>query len=435
MISNPFTYGNPIRDPSRFYGRKWEVQQIVGRLLSSAFESTSVVGERRIGKTSLLNYISHPEVAAKLGLDPDKYVMLYIDFQGLADITPTRFWQRVLRKMARTLEDAELKEAVNQVRAQEEIELFDLEDLFDLAADKGWKVVLLFDEFEYITQNANFNVDFFSGLRALATHYPVALITSTRRELVELCHSDEIKGSPFFNIFGNVVLKPMSGEEVDELLDGSLADSPFPLAAEDRDYLHRLAGRQPIFVQMAGYFLYEAHQRGYEGEDLQQFVEENFAQQADPHLTYQWTHSTESEKITLLALMALGRAKKDVDPEPSVEQVVKLHPRAKHNLRDLTTRGLTIEETGRYSLCSPVFGDWISHEIMATAGEEEDDQTAEEWLQGERDLDRGLGDKVKSVLPKFNKKYWPVLGGFVRELSIKLAAEEIVLLTTQLLTR
>jgi hypothetical protein len=263
----------------------------------------------------------------------------------------------------------------------------------------------------------------------------VALITSTRRELVELCHSDEIKGSPFFNIFGNVVLKPMSGEEVDELLDGSLADSPFPLAAEDRDYLHRLAGRQPIFVQMAGSFLYEAHQRGYEGEDLQQFVEENFAQQADPHLTYQWTHSTESEKITLLALMALGRAKKDKDPEPDVEQVVKLHPRAKHNLRDLTTRGLTVEETGRYSLCSPVFGDWITHEIMATAGEEEDDQTAEEWLQGERDIDRGLGDKVKSVLPKFNKKYWPVLGSFVKELSIKLAAEEIVLLTTHLLTR
>jgi AAA+ ATPase superfamily predicted ATPase len=147
MVSNPFSYGNPIREPDRFYGRRWEVHQIVGRLLSSAFESTSVVGERRLGKTSLLNYLSHPQVAPTLGLTPDKYVMVYIDFQGLADITPTRFWQRVLGKISRSLEDDELRTAVHQVRSLEEIELFDLEDLFDLVSHKGLKTVLLFDEF------------------------------------------------------------------------------------------------------------------------------------------------------------------------------------------------------------------------------------------------------------------------------------------------
>jgi hypothetical protein len=435
MISNPFSYGNPIRDPNRFYGRRWEVQQIVARLLSSAFESTSVVGERRIGKTSLLNYISHPQVAPTLGLTPDKYVLVYIDFQGLADITPTRFWQRVLGKMARSLEDAQLKEAVRLVRSQEEIDLFDLEDLFDLVADEGLRVVLLFDEFEYITQSPNFNVDFFAGLRALAIHYPMAIVTSTRRELVELCHSNEIKGSPFFNIFGNVVLKPMSAEEVDELLDGSLADAPFPLPTEERDYLHRLAGCQPMFVQMAGYYLFEAHQRGYEGEALHNFVEENFAQQADPHFTYQWNHSSESEKITLLALLALDRARKEKEAAPDVEQLAKLHPRARHNLRDLTSRGLAVEDEGRYALCSPAFSDWIAHEITAAAGEEEEEQTAEEWLQGQEDIDKGLGDKVKSVLPRFNKKYWPIMGTFVRELSVAFLAQEAVELVGLLLMR
>jgi hypothetical protein len=435
MISNPFSYGNPIRDPDRFYGRRWEVQQIVSRLLSSAVESTSVVGERRMGKTSLLNYISHPQVAPTLGLTADKYVLVYLDFQGLADITPTRFWQRVLGKMARTLEDAELKEWVGAVRDQEGIELFDLEDLFDLVADKGLRVVLLFDEFEYITQSPNFTIDFFAGLRALAIHHPIALITSTRRELVELCHSNEIKGSPFFNIFSNVVLKPMSAEEVDELLHGSLADAPFPFTTGERDYLHRLAGCQPMFVQMAGYYLYEGHQRGYEGEALYQFVEESFAQQADPHLNYQWNHSTESEKITLLAMLALSRAKKEKEPAPDAEQLAKLHPRAKHDLRDLTTRGLTVEHAGRYTLCSPVFADWIAHEIMAAAGEEEGEQSAEAWLRGNEEVDKGLGDKVKSVLPGFNKKYWPIMSAFVKELSLKLMVDEVVHLTTLLLTR
>ena len=35
---NPFTFGNPIKDPSRFYGREAEIRQITNRLLSLALE-------------------------------------------------------------------------------------------------------------------------------------------------------------------------------------------------------------------------------------------------------------------------------------------------------------------------------------------------------------------------------------------------------------
>ena len=86
MTSNPFTFGNPIREPSRFYGRSEDLRQIVNRLRSSAHESTSVVGERRIGKTSLLKHLDTSEVAVELGLAPEEYCMVYIDFQGLTDI-------------------------------------------------------------------------------------------------------------------------------------------------------------------------------------------------------------------------------------------------------------------------------------------------------------------------------------------------------------
>jgi hypothetical protein len=55
VSSNPFTYGNPISDPHRFFGRAREVEQIFGRLRNEEFESSSLVGDRRIGKTSLLN--------------------------------------------------------------------------------------------------------------------------------------------------------------------------------------------------------------------------------------------------------------------------------------------------------------------------------------------------------------------------------------------
>ena len=131
MIPNPFTFGNPIRDPDRFYGRENEIRQIASRLLSSGRESTSIVGERRIGKTSLLVHLANPEVAASLGLVSEKYCLIYIDFQGLVDITPQRFWERVLHKMKRSICHQELVDEIDKFLQMQEFDLFDLEDLFE----------------------------------------------------------------------------------------------------------------------------------------------------------------------------------------------------------------------------------------------------------------------------------------------------------------
>ena len=43
-LMNPFTFGNPIKDPARFYGREAEIRQITNSLLSPAHESTSIIG-------------------------------------------------------------------------------------------------------------------------------------------------------------------------------------------------------------------------------------------------------------------------------------------------------------------------------------------------------------------------------------------------------
>ena len=237
MTTNPFTFGNPIRDPARFFGRQEEIRQIINRLLSSAHESTSVVGERRIGKTSLLKHLDTLEVAERLGLHSDQYCMVYIDFQGLTDITPQRFWQRILQKMERSICLPDLIPEIKQVRQQGEFDLFDLEDLFERIADAGLTTVLLLDEFEYVTQNPNFGTDFFGGLRALAIHQNLPLVTATRRALVDLCHSEELKGSPFFNIFANVVLRPFSRTETEDMLDSYFANTEIPISNKDKEII------------------------------------------------------------------------------------------------------------------------------------------------------------------------------------------------------
>ena len=316
---NPFTFGNPIKEPDRFYGHKAEIRQIINRLLSSAHESTSIVGERRIGKTSLLSYLSNPEVAVGLGLEPDKFCMVYVDFQGLTDITPQRFWQRVLGKMAYSVCDKSMQTACMKLSQQANFDLFDLEDLFESISNKNLTTVLLMDEFEYVTQNPNFKGDFFGGLRSLAIHHRVALVPATRRELVDLCHSEEIKGSPFFNIFVNVVLRPFTRQEVDELLTGYTRDG---LSKTEKDFVWNLGGGYPQFLQTAGYYLLEGRSQGLTGDELEENVTGNFYQQADPHYSYMWSHCTESEKITLLIILNLAQQK----PSKKTRQPLKTSP-------------------------------------------------------------------------------------------------------------
>ena len=89
--------------------------------------------------------------------------------------------------------------------------------------DTGQHIVFLLDEFEHVTENANFGPDFYYGLRSLMIHHKVALVTSSRLELIELCHSEAVKSSPFFNIFANINLRLFSDADWQLLVSRSLS--------------------------------------------------------------------------------------------------------------------------------------------------------------------------------------------------------------------
>jgi len=430
MSHNPFTFGNPIKEPAGFIGREADIRQITNRLLSSAHESTSIIGERRIGKTSLLYHLSHPEVSDRLGLARDKFCLVYVDFQGLTDITPARFWQRILKKMARSVCDDSLKAVIEKTGASEQFDLFDLEDLFETSQDKGITTVLMLDEFEYITQNPNFKGDFFGGLRALAIHHGVALLPATRRELVDLCHSEEIKGSPLFNIFANVILRPFSRGEVDLMLAKYTAAGGLELSPAEKDFVRNLGGGYPFFAQMAGHYLADGKLQALEGEALTRYAAENFDQQADSHFSYLWARCSESEKIALLVLLACSAGGQKRNNIPNLENLSRMRPRIPHDLLALSKRGLVAENEGIYSIFSPAFMRWVSREISALPGEEESQESAEEWLKsdgGEK------ADAIKGVLPGVKKKYWRLLLDISKDLSVNLAASGVFELAKLLL--
>ena len=166
------------------------------RLRNPEFESSSLVGERRSGKTSLLNFIAHPDTVRAYGLDSATYLFVYLDLEMITSTsTPTRLYQYMLRRIASKVQDEGLKKEIRDVAQHESIDTYDLAELLDSMEDQGLHIVLLIDEFENVGGNENFGPDFYYALRSLAIHHDLALITSTRVDLVEISHSDAVRSS------------------------------------------------------------------------------------------------------------------------------------------------------------------------------------------------------------------------------------------------
>lgn len=376
MIQNPFQYGNPITEPMRFAGRQLEAREIFSRL--GNMESSSVLGERRIGKTSFLKYISHASTVRKFGLDPDRYLFIFVDLQGYdRQETSDSFWRDVLAEIEAQAKDDRLQNTVAETRAQPSLGTRELADLLDSTGRQGQGVVLLLDEFEQVTSNPNFNLDFFNSLRSLASHHSLALITSSRRELVELCYSREIASSSFFNIFANIDLGLLTPDEGRELLDKALAGTPVSFDQAERRYLQQMTGRQPFFLQMAAHFLFESHIRQLKSRERISFTRQELEKQAAPHFLSYWHHSDDDERITLMALALLNKAQQK--GEFDVEELKGIASQSDRVLRGLARRALVFPARGRYALFSPLFGEWIVGEMLDPRARP--DQTFEEWLR------------------------------------------------------
>ncbi|MFQ5677057.1 MAG: protein kinase, partial [bacterium] len=94
-LKNPYMNRVKIKNIDEFYGRKSEVSKIFSRIGSSRPQSVSIVGERRIGKSSLLNYLCHPKIRMTYLQRPNDYRFVFIDFQEKRGIGLPTFFQSI----------------------------------------------------------------------------------------------------------------------------------------------------------------------------------------------------------------------------------------------------------------------------------------------------------------------------------------------------
>ena len=204
------------------------------------------------------------------------------------------------------------------------------------------------------------------------------------------------------------------------MVKGYVAESEFELTEEDQEFILNLAGGYPFFVQMVGHYLFDEKLKGTPQENVFSQVKISFEEQVDPHYEYMWSHCSDSEKITLLSIIALSHEKPTKKTQPNLDNLTRIHSRAQMDAQALAKRGLVYEgEDNIFNLLSSSLERWIIREIAALPGSEESEKSVEDWINsgGRENL-----EPVKGTLPKIKKKYWPMVSTLARELSFELAS-------------
>jgi hypothetical protein len=289
---NPFFHRGPVRNPAFFFGRQAELAQVLG-LVQNA-QSVSVVGPRRIGKTSLLLQLARR-------LQEAHTPVVYLTCEGHERSTPDQLYSHLAEELAAVGGPASGTAGGEPYRR--------LERVLRAQAASGQAVVLLMDEFEILGTNPELDPHFFSALRGLASRFPLAYVTASQAPLIALTYSHpDILSSPFFNCFATVPLRLFSADEALELVRTLAGRSGLQWGSDVLEEVCLWAGPQPLFLQLAGYHACEAQRAGMRGEDLP--VEMRARSWADllPHLQYAWQIFSDRERYAL-ATLPLGADK------------------------------------------------------------------------------------------------------------------------------
>ena len=312
---NPFIYGKPVSS-DRFIGGEGALGTLFSRIYNG--ESTAVVGEPHIGKSSILRYIADEKVRAEwLEEATERCVFIEFDCHLLpGSYQPADFWRQVLIWIEQTV-PAEMIQTQLDIVRQSDFGSFTLKGLFDLIGRSEWSVVLLIDEFDTLLHHSNFNTaEFFGALRALATGSGgLVLVTAGRISVAEMNRrSQQINplGSPFFNNFTDVQLLPFHPEEVDGLLDQALEGVEVTFSQEDRMYIRRMTGCQPYLVQAAASALFDAVVEGKMGEERYHSASTTLQHRINAHFDDLWQHLNPQAQ-TAMVILSLAEMKGHVD--------------------------------------------------------------------------------------------------------------------------
>jgi uncharacterized protein len=258
--SNPFVAGAKLQNPRKFVGREEELAALIGRMSGVQPTSVNIVGDKRIGKSSLLYYFFltwRHQI-----LNTDRYVVIYLSLQGAPCQREENFYQVLARELQKnlsvqaqeTLIKSLNKEPFDRLAFSHAIAEFKHQDILP---------VLCLDDFESLFKYPEeFNNGFYDSLRALMDDNALMLIVASCKVLDVHAHEHRLV-SGFFNLGHVVKLSELTDDEAIQITrfpDNYSTNKKPALALKAQNYALQWGKCHPYLVQLACSYLWEAQQ-------------------------------------------------------------------------------------------------------------------------------------------------------------------------------
>jgi DNA-binding SARP family transcriptional activator len=243
-VPAPFIAGPPIQTPAHFFGRERVIRRLFNLVRQQPLQNAAIIGPRRSGKTSLLQYLRQitrtppnqlrPNQRHDWLPTPQKYQWVFVDFQDARLGELPRLLTYLLQEMGLTCPDQ-----------------CELPQFLDIVSDElTTPTIMLLDEIGVaLTRYPALDDAFWESLRSLATNQVdgnLGFVLTSHQPPQELAQSNGY-GSPFFNIFAyTAVLGPLTETAVLELIQSA----PLPFSEEDQTWIMEQSQRWPMPLQI-----------------------------------------------------------------------------------------------------------------------------------------------------------------------------------------
>ncbi len=303
-MENPFFHRGPIREREFFFDRSDELNRAVSLLRNR--QSVSIVGPRRIGKTSFLFRLAHELRSAPVS--PDLLpIAIYVDCSSLRLSSEMDLYATLLSELKEQLGDNQLSQLIDLPGSESAISFRTFEQVIRELTRQQHRLVFFLDEFATLSENPYLTVDAFLSLRALAMRYGVIYVTASTVPLLELTYAQSSRlSSPFFNFFAQIRLGLFNAYESQHLLQTLTQQVGIIFDTEDMAKLMQLSGPHPLMLQIAGYHAIEQMRRAAMPlKECMDVIRDRFLDDITPHWTYFWNNLNANDQ-RLLALLPVG---------------------------------------------------------------------------------------------------------------------------------
>jgi hypothetical protein len=260
MKAQGFFTDGPVRTEEDFFGRTAETERVL-RLLRRG-QNVSIVGPRRIGKSSLLHHISRPSVFEAHRLTRARHRFVYICCYELANLTPSEFHTEIVRRVKQEIPEV-IPLLPSDVAGSAPTPEYCSEyyrRFFREVERAGLRCIIMLDDFESIIENAQLDRDSLGLLRSMNSMHQVLYVIASIEPLSvlearRLGQWHQIDISPFFNIFSRHDLGPFGQDESRAFLQQHFEHGSLPVPNSVLDLILRWAQGHPYYLQSAGAFV------------------------------------------------------------------------------------------------------------------------------------------------------------------------------------